>query len=303
MRRSGREQRISSGLDGSKIDGWHGSTVTPAAATTHERDTVRGVNVETALGTYLELADSVSPGMVEGLYVVGSYALDDWVDGASDIDIVAVTAEPATDLDFGSLRTVHALLADQQPLPHIDGPYVAWGDLVVEPATGLHRPWSLGDALHHDGDCFEINPITWYTLATYGVTVRGPAAQTLGIPTDVEARIRFVIDNLSGYWSDVATGLIAACARAEPPTFDAAALVWCTLGPLRLHFTAFTGDVTSKRGAGLYGLDVAPAAFHPLLTGALAARAAGERGAAAGEQLREAADLIEWCIAEVDAGV
>ena len=261
------------------------------------------MNVETALGTYLEIADSVEPGLIEGLYVVGSYALDDWVEGASDIDIVAVMAEPATDLDFGSLRTVHALLAEQQPLPHIDGPYLAWGDLVVEPATGLHRPWSLGDSLRHDGDCFEINPVTWYTLATYGVTVRGPAAQALGIPTDTEARVRFVIDNLRGYWRDVAAGLFDACDRPEPPAFDAAALVWCTLGPLRLHYTAFTGDVTSKRGGGLYGLEVTPDSFHPLLGTALEARADGERGAATGEQMAEAAALIEWCIAEVDAGV
>jgi hypothetical protein len=113
-----------------------------------------------------------------------------------------------------------------------------------------------------------------------------------------------VVDNLRGYWRDVADGLdrcvqSARAARVRaPPT-----LVWCALGPLRLHYTAFTGDVTSKRGAGEYGFDVAPPTFHPLLTAALAARADGERGAASGAQLRDAAALIEWCIAEVDAGV
>ena len=207
------------------------------------------MDVATALGTYLDIVDSVAPGLVEGLYVVGSYALGDWTEGTSDIDIVAVTAEPATDDDFGSLRTVHALL-EEQPLPFIDGPYLAWGDLLIEPATGLHRPWVLDGRLRHDGECFEINPITWYTLATYGVTVRGPAVESLGIPIDIEARIRFVVDNLQGYWRGVADGVAAACARAEPPAFSAADLVWCALGPLRLHYTAFTGDVTSKRGAG-----------------------------------------------------
>ena len=154
--------------------------------------------METALGRYLETVDSVAPGLVEGLYIVGSYALDDWVEGTSDIDVVIVSAEPATDEDYGSLRTVHALLQESQPLPHIDGPYLAWGDLVVEPGTGLHRPWTLDGELHHDGDCFEINPITWYTLATRGVTVRGPAAQRLDVPVDTEARIRFVVGNLQG---------------------------------------------------------------------------------------------------------
>jgi len=99
--------------------------------------------VSAALGAYLEIVDDVAPGLVEGLYVVGSFALGDWVSGCSDVDVVVVTAEPATDEDAGSLRTVHALLAERQPLPHVDGPYLAWGDLVVEPATGLHRPWSL----------------------------------------------------------------------------------------------------------------------------------------------------------------
>ncbi|HEY5422678.1 MAG TPA: nucleotidyltransferase domain-containing protein, partial [Ilumatobacteraceae bacterium] len=130
------------------------------------------MDVATALGTYLSAVDAAAPGLIEGLYVVGSYALDDWQPGRSDIDIVAVTAEPATDDDFATLRTAHAIIEEHQPLPQIDGPYLAWTDLTAAPATGLHRPWALGGELHHDGDCFEINPVTWYTLATYGVTVR-----------------------------------------------------------------------------------------------------------------------------------
>ena len=53
------------------------------------------LDVATALGTYLDVVDSCAPGLVEGLYVVGSFALDDWRPGHSDIDIVAVTAECA----------------------------------------------------------------------------------------------------------------------------------------------------------------------------------------------------------------
>ena len=258
------------------------------------------MNVETALGRYLEIVDSVAPGLVEGLYVVGSFALDDWVEGTSDIDVVVVTAEPATDEDFGSLRTVHALLAEQ-PTPAIDGPYLAWGDLVVEPATGLHRPWTLDGRLHHDGDCFEINPITWYMLATSAVTVRGPAPQTLGIPTDIEARIRFVVGNLQGYWADIANQVVAACERDESRQWEAATFVWCTLGALRLHHTAFTGGVVSKRGAGEYGLEVAPPEFHDVVRSAVAMRAAGNTGAVTPQMMLVAADLIAWCIHDVTA--
>lgn len=255
------------------------------------------MDVATVLGTYLELADSVAPGVLEGLYVVGSYALDDWHEGRSDIDIVAVSAEPATDEDYGSLRAVHALLSEQHPTPHVDGPYLAWGDLPVAPATGLHRPWSLDGRLHHDGDCFEINPVTWYTLATYGVTVRGPDPSQLSAWLDVNDRIRFVVDNLAGYWEDVADDV--ATASASGREFDAASFEWCALGALRLHYTAFTGDVTSKTGAGRYGLDIAPAGFHDVIRTAMARRLDGSTDGVDPSAMVVAAQLIHWVCAEV----
>jgi Nucleotidyltransferase domain len=254
------------------------------------------IDVATALGTYLDVVDSVMPGFVEGLYVVGSYALDDWQPGRSDIDIVAVTAEPATDEDFGSLRTAHALLTERQPLPHIDGPYLAWGDLIAAPATGLHRPWTLDGELHHDGECFEINPVTWYTLATYGVTVRGPAPDALNISSSTEDRIRFVVDNLNAYWAELAEQVENTCddqtAKFAPEAFE-----WCALGALRLHYTAFTGDVTSKRGAGEYGLTVTPDYLHDTLRAALHARASNEQEVTTAMMLG-AADIIRWTVTE-----
>jgi predicted nucleotidyltransferase len=259
--------------------------------------------VTQALGTYLSIVDSVDPELVEGLYVIGSYALGDWVPGASDIDVVVVTAEPATDEDFGTLRTAHALLSERLPRPCIDGPYLAWGDLVVEPATGLHRPWSLDGELHHDGDCFEINPITWYTLSTYGLTVRGPAAETLGVPTDVDARIRFVVDNLQSYWASVADDVEAACARSPEAMFNGPSFVWCALGALRLHYTAFTGDVTSKRGAGVHGLQSVPPRLRPAIEQAMAMREAGEVGEAPRALMLDTAEIIRWVIDDVAAGM
>lgn len=255
------------------------------------------MDVAEALGTYVEIVDDTAPGLIEGLYVVGSYALGDWQPGRSDIDIVAVTAEPATAADFGSLRTAHARLAEHSELPDIDGVYLAWGDLTIAPATGLHRPWSLHGELHHDGECFEINPITWYTLATYGVTVRGPAPDALHIWLDTEARVRFVVDNLETYWSHVADSVVAACADPDHQ-FDREIFEWCALGALRQHYTAFTGDVTSKRSAGDYGLVVTPDSMHDTLRAALQARITGS-GEVTRELMLGAADVISWTTNEV----
>ena len=259
----------------------------------------RTPDVANALGTWLEVVDSVDPNLVEGLYVVGSFALGDWVPGISDIDVVVVTAEPATDEDFGAIRTACALLAEVLPTPHVDGPFLAWGDLVVEPATGLHRPWLLRGEPHHDGDCFEINPVIWYELATHGVTVRGPRPERLGIPTDVEARIRFVVDNLRTYWADLAGQVEAACEEQPDASFDTASFTWVALGALRLHHTAFTGGVTSKRGAGEWGLREAPDRFHRLLQRAMDLRATAAGGEVPAADLAEAAQLVQWVVDQV----
>lgn len=260
------------------------------------------MQVAEAMSTYLEVADSAAPGLIEGLYIVGSYTLDDWIEGSSDIDIVAVTAEPCTDEDFGALRTIYALLA-QRSVGRIDGPYVAWSDLTIAPTTGLHRPWALDGEPHHDGDCFEINPVSWYTLQRYGVTVRGTTPDRLGIWVDTDERIRFVVANLQTYWADVAADVARAAADLDR-SFDIDSFEWCALGALRLHYTAFTGDVTSKRGAGEYGLAVAPAKFHDTVRRALDQRAGRRRPTSiSAADMAVAADLIARVVADVDAGV
>lgn len=251
-----------------------------------------------ALGTYLDAIDAAAPGLVEGLYVVGSAALDDWIPGLSDVDIVAVTAEPATDDDFRAIIAAHADLAGRQPLPHVDGVYLAWGDLGIEPATGLHRPWVVDGVPHHDGECFEVNPITWFMLAEHALVVRGPASGSLGISRDIEARIRFVVDTLAGYWRDTARGIRAASTSGGE--WDAGSLEWCVLSPLRLHHTAFTGEVVSKSAAGRYGLEVLPTGFHDVIRRALDVRAAADRSSAIStSDMVAAAQLIDAVVDEV----
>ena len=135
---------------------------------------------------WLAVHDEVAPGLVEGLYLVGSLALDDW-QPRSDIDVVVFTADPATESDAAALEAAHAIavgrLADVRPGTNVDGPRLAWGDVSVPPMA-LHRPWTLDGAFHHDGECFELNPVTWHTLAARGVAVRGPEAPDLGVALD-----------------------------------------------------------------------------------------------------------------------
>ncbi|MDG4798283.1 nucleotidyltransferase domain-containing protein [Micromonospora sp. WMMD1082] len=52
---------------------------------------------------YLELVDRQLPGLVAGLHLVGSVALDDYQESRSDIDIVAVTTRPLSGAVAGSV--------------------------------------------------------------------------------------------------------------------------------------------------------------------------------------------------------
>jgi hypothetical protein len=86
------------------------------------------------VGAYLDLVDAEAPGLVEGLYLVGSVALEDFRPKASDIDFIVVTAKPLTEADLAALERTHSQLATRLRRPFFDGAYVTWHDLTGDPA-------------------------------------------------------------------------------------------------------------------------------------------------------------------------
>jgi hypothetical protein len=212
--------------------------------------------VVAALDAWLAAHDDAAPGVVEGLYVVGSAALDDWTDH-SDIDVVAVVADPS-DPDLASDLAAAQVIVHSSVSRPVDGPYVAWGDLVVPPAA-VQRPWVVGGEYHVDGECFEINPVVWYTLATSGVALRGDPPGAIGIHVDVEERRTFVRENADTYWRGIVEMLQAGIeADATSTEADGAILEWVVLGLARMLYTWETGDVVSKSAAGRWAADRLP---------------------------------------------
>lgn len=211
--------------------------------------------VAEALSNWLDAHDEAAPGTIEGLYVVGSAALDDWTPH-SDIDVVAVVAD-ASDPDLAvDLAAAHELVR-QRIDRAIDGPYVAWGDLVV-PAMAVHRPWVLDRAYRVDGESFEINPVAWYTLATHGIALRGDQPDVIGVSHDVEERRSWVAENLDTYWRGVGESLRSGLTESDEPEFGGEILEWVALGVARMLYTFETGDVTSKSGAGRWAGERVP---------------------------------------------
>jgi hypothetical protein len=254
--------------------------------------------VAEALAAWIDAHDEAAPGVVEGLYLVGSVALADWTPH-SDIDVVAVVADPSDPDLFDDLAAAHALVRDRSSIA-VDGPFVAWGDLVVPPMA-VQRPWVLDGEYHVDGESFEINPVTWYTLATHGIALRGDPADRLGVHLDLGERRSWVRENLQTYWRGVGERLRAAMeADRSSETADGAVLEWVALGVARMLYTWETGDVASKSAAGTWAADRAPD-FADTLRAAVDLRA--NPGLATRAQLLDSAAFTDVVAEHVSVGV
>ena len=220
---------------------------------------------------HLEVVDEALPGRVEGLYLVGSVALDDYRPGASDVDFLAVVATPLSEDEVTTLGEVHERLRDKVPEPAYDGVYVTWHQLAHDP-TGL-----TGVPAHHDRavttDGFEANPVQYRTLAEHPVVIRGTTSPE--VFTDDALLRRWVRTNLDTYWAEWVdrqhTLVRGAMLLADW------AVGWGVLGIPRLHYTLATGDVTSKTGAGEYAMATFDDEWHPILEEALRLRHGGEQ--------------------------
>jgi len=242
--------------------------------------------VVAALDEWLAAHDTAAPGAIEGLYVVGSVALADWTP-RSDIDVVAVVADPSEPELAEALAAAQAVVRERTEYS-IDGPYVGWGDLVV-PAMAVQRPWVLDGDFHVDGESFEINPVTWFTLARYGVAFRGVEAGEIGVATDLAERRAWVAENVRTYWQGVGERLSAGVVESEETSFGGEVLEWVALGAARMLFTFETGDVSSKSGAGRWAVRRAPQ-YAPMLQRAVDVRA--EPGDVTRDELLAAADFV-----------
>jgi hypothetical protein len=107
---------------------------------------------------YLALAEEHVPGLLEGVYLLGSLGWGEWYDGRSDVDFLAVTCErPAP----GPLRDLHAELERAFPRPFFSGSYVTWSDLARSPGQIGEVPGILEE---HPEDASRPDLVEWFVL-------------------------------------------------------------------------------------------------------------------------------------------
>jgi hypothetical protein len=230
------------------------------------------VSVTRVVEAYLNLLGRSREDFLRGLYLVGSVALDDYKQGSSDIDFVALVSGSMNVARLAQLERAHVELRLLGG-PLFDGFYVNRRVLHQAPAAGVKVPYSLGGIFHSDAAPSEMNPVTWHCLAQHGIAICGPYPAELGIAVDLTMLRRFLTTNLQGYWSKWAADCESALARTVlKEDAVAAELAWGVLGTSRIACTLATARIVSKTEAGRWALATYSSEWHRAIQDALAVR-------------------------------
>lgn len=232
---------------------------------------------QAVLRAFLDEVDRHAPGYLTGVYIGGSLALDDPQPGKSDIDLVLVRPDAATNEDsMAALAPAIALLRASYPRPSLDAIVLGREDLRLGPdAIQGPRPVLFEGRLELREDGSARNPVTWQILRQGGITWRGTPVGNLDLHDDPQRLRAWTRDNLEDYWRPW-----LAKSRRLPSSFGLWSLrpdfvEWGVLGVTRLHYTIATGQVTSKAGAGAYALTVFPERWHRIIREATGIRTQG----------------------------
>lgn len=218
------------------------------------------------LTDYLQSLATELPGLVDGLYLHGSVALNAFNKDLSDIDFVAFLTRRATAADLDRLRAIHQSMKTKYPRWMLEGTYLQWDDL------GRLEDSVAPSPIYHDGKLeangnFDVNSVTWWVLKYRGIGLIGPLPHELPLEVDWDLLVSKMRENLNSYWASY----IRKPQRIAWLLTDYG-IQWTVLGVLRQYYTFVAHDITSKSGAGEYALDQLPAQWHRLIREAIRIR-------------------------------
>lgn len=221
--------------------------------------------IQPLLDDYLKAVDAELPGLVVGLYLHGSLSLAAFDPQQSDIDFITVISRPCTDTDLERLRAIHQRLAEAYPDWPLDGGYVTWDRF------GRGNEALQAYPHYHDGKLYATghkqNPVTWWLMKRYGIAVRGPEPESLDFDVVWDVLADWMIGNMNTYWRSYVT----RPSRIAWLLFDYG-IQWTAFGVLRQVYTLRERGVTSKVGAGTYGIARLPVQWHRVIREALRIR-------------------------------
>src|SRR5215212_1686527 len=143
-------------------------------------------SVQQVLNEYIALVHQALPGLLTGVYLHGSVALNAFNPGLSDVDFISITSRRCTATDVDALRTLHHTLIQRYPQAHLEGCYLLPEDVGrFEEAMPPH-PY-IHDGIFQASGYHDINAVTWWVLKHCGVAVYGPPPDQFDIQIDWES--------------------------------------------------------------------------------------------------------------------
>lgn len=238
-------------------------------------------NVEILLRELLNAIQNVLQEKLVGLYVYGSLAWGDFDEDISDIDLLAALADDLTPREADAIQAMHSgfVLLHPQWDNRIETQYFARRGL----ETFRSETHPMGNI--SPGEPFHIIQVdrawlmNWYFVQTYGVTLYGPAPDTL-IPPISKAEFFDAVREHVQYWKTT-----MQVTHDDPPYRSYAVLTMC-----RALCSLDTGEQVSKRAAVSWAETHLPEWF-PIIRLAFSARRNPADGC---PTYKEAARFVEF---------
>jgi len=205
------------------------------------------------------------PGFLEGLYVYGSVALNDYNPRSSDIDFVAISAQRANPQQFQRLAGVHRQIQKAFPGAKLSGIYVCWKDLGKSRMQISPFPYCKHNRMRKPG-FFELDDMTWWQLKHKSIPIIGEPGPNLDFKISDQALKKAVTLNMKNYWNPWIERHSRIWSYRNWSLSCFPGLVeWGTLSVSRQFYALSTGDITSKTNGANYCLEQLPEKYHAFL--------------------------------------
>ncbi|RPI16034.1 MAG: DUF4111 domain-containing protein [Ignavibacteriae bacterium] len=224
--------------------------------------------VNKIVSLYFELMDKHLPGLMEGFYIYGSAALNDFYPDKSDIDFITVVSRKPGHIDVEKLQMVHGLIRMKFRKSELNGIYVLLEQLgktkdETEPVTYYYN------SRIHDEGYFEINDVTWYQLKNKAITLKGTPASELNFHIDWKCVLKEMHENMNTYWKRWIKKSSGFSYGSLKVLLFSKCIEWGVLGITRQYYSFIENDITSKSSAGEWVLTKVPVEYHKILQEAL----------------------------------
>lgn len=244
------------------------------------------------------------PDKVEGLYIVGSYALNECNPQLSDLDFMVTLKDYPHEETKQQLLQIHRKLEQISIQPNFNGIYARTSDVGKTPEELQQLTYFHEGQLHTvntSSRFYEINPITWAELTLFGQTVFGTAPSSFNLTVNWTEIAHYMHTNINSYWQN----WLSNASNLKHPYFyqllcRASDNAWCVSGVARQLFTLLTNQITSKRLACVYFLDNAPVKYHQVLNDTIQFRE-GKPVRMAWQQKTDTLVFMAYCIREFNA--